>query len=58
MPIHRRRAALGADQVQSRKPEPVIPWKLVIPVKEPEDIWVPQVFCVGTVKSGIQAAQQ
>jgi hypothetical protein len=58
IPIYRRRAVFGADQVQSHKPEPVIPSKLAIPVVEPEDIWVSQLFSVGTVKSGIQAVQQ
>jgi hypothetical protein len=44
VPIHRRRAVFGADRVQSRKPEPVIPSKLAIPVEEPEDIGVPQLL--------------
>jgi hypothetical protein len=30
MPIHRRSAVFGADQVRSRKPEPVIPSKLAL----------------------------
>jgi hypothetical protein len=58
MPIHRRRTVFGADQVQSRKPEPVIPSKLAIPVEEPENIGIPQLLRVGTVKSAIQAVQQ
>lgn len=58
MAIHWRRTMFGADQVQSRKPEPVIPSKLAIAVEEPENIGVPQLFRVGTVKSAIQAVQQ